>query len=186
MFCSSRKLWHGQGFRTSELRWPAFGKLRTLMVRNCSSRTIRPVTSSWSMFRDLQQWNFRVVSAMHRHTGSECRRVAATFIHPQPGDDRNLLLALLRARDNDAAHARCGRVRHVHVGDARQIGAVGIDGQARVAGSRRPTRCACARRWEWSGRCLRLVPAILRSVRLSSASCWALTSALLDTRISIG
>ena len=50
------------------------------------------------------------------------------FVHAQPGNDRNLLLAFLQHADRGAAHASRRGIRHIHIGDAGQIGAIRIDG----------------------------------------------------------
>ncbi len=50
------------------------------------------------------------------------------LIHAQPGDNRDLLLAFLQHTYRGSAHA-CGRgIGDIHIGNAGQVGSIGIDG----------------------------------------------------------
>ncbi len=103
--------------------------------------------------RDLHQGNLVVVL---RAVDIQVLNVGElrAFIHAQPGDNRDLLLAFLQNADRGSAHARGGGIGDIHIRDAGQVGAIRIDGQRdlRILVSPFIARALCE--WESTGRYL--------------------------------
>ena len=104
----------------------------------------------------------------------------------KPRDHRNVLVAILQGGDRRAAQ-RAGRgVGHVEIGDAREVGAVGIDVQLDLEAFLLPLIAHAGEPRRPSSQCSTTWMAMRRISAMSCALCLVLTSAWLTTRISTG